>query len=77
MEKESREISRILRLLRVNRGLSQEAVAKVLGISRPAYSYYETGKSLPGLAAIRKLAEFYGVSADVFIYPERFGETER
>lgn len=65
-------VGRVLRILRTNAGLSQEAVANLLGISRSAYSYYETGKSLPSLAAVRKLAEFYGVSADVFLYPERF-----
>lgn len=50
-------IKQQITLARKNAGYTQEQMANFLGISQPAYSYYETGdKPLP-LRQIRKIAE--------------------
>ena len=38
------------KILRQERGLTQQQVADALGISRSAYAYYEIGGSEPSLA---------------------------
>ncbi len=63
------QLRRNLRLLRINAGLGQREIAHILRISRSAYSYYETGATTPNPAALYRLSQFYGVSAEVFFTP--------
>lgn len=70
-----REVSQMLRQLRMEGGHSQAAIAKLLGVSRSAYTYYETGKIMPSLQSIRTLAEFHQVPLEVLVYPERYLKT--
>ena len=52
-----------LRALRQELGLSQDEVAKKIGISRPAYVNYEQGKSRP-VRKLKELAAFFDVTSD-------------
>jgi len=51
-------------MLRNLKGLSQEEVADVIGISRQAYSKWEKGDTLPDVEKCAALAEYYGVTID-------------
>ena len=53
--------------LRKKSNKNQADVAKVLGISQPAYQNYENGRREAGYATISKLADFYGVSTDYLL----------
>ena len=53
-----------LKEYRLRNGLSQEAVAKELGVSAQAVSKWEKGRSLPDLSVLLPLSEFFHVSAD-------------
>ena len=66
------QLAQVLRQLRKSAGYSQEELAEKLGVGRTAYVYYETGKALPALPTVRLLMELYQVSADAFLYPERY-----
>ena len=48
-------------------GLSQEALADALGVTRQAVSKWETGKSVPDTENIRRMARLLAVSADYFL----------
>lgn len=50
--------------LRKLNGLSQEALAAQLGISRQMLSRYESGQSLPDIDKCRALADIFGVTID-------------
>lgn len=52
---------------RKNKGLSQEAVAERLGVSRQTISKWETDETLPDIQQAKKLAVLYGVSLDELI----------
>ena len=52
------------KILRQERGLTQQQVADALGISRSAYAYYEIGGSEPSLSGLWELAQYFQVSAD-------------
>ena len=52
-----------LKELRIKRGLSQEQVAQVIGVSRPTYTAIEAGKKQSlDLDEAQKLANFFGIS---------------
>jgi len=50
--------------LRIEKGLSQEQVANVIGVSRPTYTAIEAGKQELSADEIQKLAKFYSISVD-------------
>jgi len=61
------EIYERLRNLREDSDMKQETVAKYLGITRPQYSLYETGKREFKLEHIRRLCMLYNISADAVL----------
>ena len=56
-----------LKDLREDRDLKQQQVADYLGITRSAYSNYETGSREIPLAVLMKAADFYQVSVDYLL----------
>lgn len=63
-----------LKSLRVACGFTQNVVAAALGVSRPTYSYYESGKTVPDVETLTKLAKIYGVSFGQLALPEESPE---
>ena len=59
-----------LALLRNIRGMTQEEVAEVIGISRQSYSKWEQGETIPDIEKCARLAEFYGVSIDALVHQD-------
>lgn len=53
--------------LREDLDLTQEKVAKAIGITQRKYSYIETGKQLVTEDILRQLAEFYNTSVDYIL----------
>lgn len=66
----------MLRTIRLSRGLTQDDVAARLGMSRSNYSYYEAGKTMPDIHALRQISELFDVPPADFFYPERFADPE-
>lgn len=56
-----------IRSLRIDRGLTQEAVAEVLHVKQNTYSQYEIGVLNYPLDVVVRLAEYYGVSVDYLV----------
>ena len=56
-----------LQELRVDRGLSQEALARELHVNKHSISSYERGKSEPSDALKIRMASFFGVSLDYLL----------
>ena len=52
---------------RRKKGLSQEAVAEKLGVSRQTISKWETDETLPDIRQAKKLSVFYGLTLDELI----------
>lgn len=57
-----------LKAARVNAGLTQEEVAKVLNISRNTITSYEAYRSKPDIETAQKMAALYGMSVDDIIF---------
>jgi transcriptional regulator with XRE-family HTH domain len=56
-----------LRELRLRKNISQEEVAKQIGITRSAYSHYEINNRQPVYETLKKLAVLFNVSLDYII----------
>lgn len=64
--------SQRLKELRESRGLSQEALADLLGIPRSSLAHYESAENeekarLPRRERLEKIADFFGVSVDYLL----------
>lgn len=63
-------LSEKIQLCRKRAGLSQEALAEKLNVSRQAVSKWETGAAEPELSKLRALAAAFGVTADWLLSEE-------
>lgn len=57
----------ILRKLRIERGLTQKAVADALHVDRATYSFHETGKTQPNLCRIGELAKIFAIPVEMLV----------
>lgn len=53
-----------LKLLRTRKGLTQEQVAEIVGVSRQAVAKWEKGESMPDLECCIRLADLYNIPLD-------------
>lgn len=58
------EIGQKLKTKRTEAGLSQEALAERIGVSRQTISSWENNRSYPDIGSILKLSDLYDVSLD-------------
>ncbi len=56
-----------LKSIRKKYKMTQGDVAKLLGISRSGYTYYETDTTVPSIETLKKLAVVYDTSVDDII----------
>lgn len=61
------EFSRIITLLRKERGITQKKAAEELGVSQALLSHYEKGIRECGLEFVVRVADFYSVSCDYLL----------
>ena len=61
------EYYEILKALREDNDLTQAQVANILGIKQASYSQYELNKRELSLHQLKKLCNFYKVSADYIL----------
>jgi len=56
-----------LKELRIEKGLSQTQLAKEIGVNYRTISQYEKGINEPDIKTIKKLCDFFGVTADYLL----------
>ena len=59
------EFGEKLKAARVRSGMTQDTVAKQIGVSRQSLSNWENDRTYPDLASVLKLSDLYGLSLDV------------
>lgn len=60
-------IEQRIRNIRVKQGISQEALAELVDVSRQTISKWETGLVCPSADNLAKLSKAFGVPADAFL----------
>ena len=66
-----------LTMLREIDELSIEELADAVGLSWEEISEYESGQTIPDIAAFSKLSDFFNVSADVLLGKSELSESDR
>ena len=56
-----------LQKLRIEKGLSQDALAEILNIDRTTLAGYETGRREPCLMMLCTIADYFNVSVDYLL----------
>lgn len=72
-EKPHFETERVKRLME-ERGLSQADLAKFMGVHQGQVSNWMSGRNMPNLETLVKMADFFGVSTDYLV--GRIGENQ-
>ena len=71
---DTKKIGEFLKVLRKERGLTQEQLAEILFVSGRTISRWETGTNIPDLSILIKMAEFYNVEVKEILDGERKSE---
>ncbi|MBQ8507060.1 MAG: helix-turn-helix transcriptional regulator [Clostridia bacterium] len=58
---------RLIAELRLSRGLTQQQLASMLGVSHQAVSKWESGQALPDIATMLELTRFFGIAIEQLI----------
>ena len=64
------KIGEKITLLRMNKDISQEALAEMLGVSRQSVSKWEMGGALPQIDKVLQLSKIFGASTDELLRDE-------
>ncbi len=62
------KVSKNIKKLRTEQGLTQEDIAKELFVTRQTVSSWESGRTQPDIETLMKLSELFSVSAEELIY---------
>lgn len=60
-------IGEIIKTLRIEKNMSQQALAEKIGVSQKAIDYWERGVNEPKASYIIKLATFFNVTSDYLL----------
>ena len=71
------EIGKCIKNLRLQKGVTQEALANYLGVSYQAVSKWETEANIPDITLLPKLSMFFGVTIDDFFKISKNNHFER
>ncbi len=71
---DQQKIGSFLKMLRNEKGLTQEELAEILNVSSRSISRWENGKNMPDISLLVQLAELYGVEIPEMIDGERKSE---
>ena len=64
-----KEFGQILKELRLEKNLSQEALGKILNVSRSSVARYENGLGLPPSDIVKSLCTYFNVDKD-YLFPK-------
>ena len=61
------DIGKKFRRFRIKAGLSQKEAAELIGVKNYQLGNYETNRSEPSIAVLKKMSQVYGVSIDALV----------
>ena len=70
------EFSKRLKNLRIEKGLSQEELAKMLDVSRTSITNYELGRNEASTQVLNKLSKIFNCSIDYLLRKDRYSKSK-
>ncbi len=66
------QLRSMIRQIRLDQGFTQRNMAEALGITRSAYTYYETGHIKLDIYTIVLISKIFSVSMEIFVSPQDY-----
>jgi len=60
-------IGKSIKEKRVEQGLSQQSLAKLIGVTHASISYWENGVNIPNVLDLWKIADVFNISIDELV----------
>ena len=67
MTNDKKMIGQNIKRYRIRQGMSQWQMAELLWIDRSSLSAYETGKRIPDIFMLWRIADIFGISLDILV----------
>ena len=64
-------ISKRIKEMRIRKGLSQQQLGEIIGVTKVSVCGYESGTRLPSLETFEMMAELFGTSTDYLLGREK------
>lgn len=61
------KFSQVIKNLRKEKGLTQQELANIVGITATGVSYWESGNAVPNTETLNKLANYFGVTVNFLL----------
>ena len=61
------KFSQVIKKLRKEKGLTQQEIANIVGITATGVSYWESGNAVPNTETLNKLANYFGVTVNFLL----------
>jgi len=61
------KFSQVIKKLRKEKGLTQQELANIVGITATGVSYWESGNAVPNTETLNKLANYFGVTINFLL----------
>lgn len=62
-----KNFANIIKSLRIQNKMTQQDLAEVVGLTPTGISYWESGKSIPNIETLERLATFFNVTVDYLL----------
>lgn len=70
-------VGKIIRVLRLEKGITQNELSNYLGLTPKMVSFYELGERFPPYDIINKLADYFNVSTDYLLGRSEIKNSEK
>lgn len=71
------QIGRFIAVIRKEKGMTQEQLGELLGVSQKSISRWENGKTMPDLSLYEPLCDVLGVQVSELLYGKRMSNEEK
>ena len=67
----------IIKNLRIQKKMTQQDLAEIVGLTPTGISYWESGKSIPNIETLEKLAIFFNVTVDYLLGKKEMSDNDK
>lgn len=73
----SNNFSSIIKALRIQHKMTQQDLAEIVGLTPTGISYWESGKAIPNVETLEKLASYFNVTVDYLLGKKEMSDNDK
>lgn len=74
---DSNNFASIIKALRVQHKMTQQDLAEIVGLTPTGISYWESGKAIPNVETLEKLASYFNVTVDYLLGKKEMSDKDK